>query len=254
MPGNLIALLLSSLLGWLLYQFRLRKAASPAEIRRLGPFYLVLACFLVFNAFLAWQGRAALVEAIRQGQAPLRTWKGLEDARTGAGIVLRGTVSAENEPLYWEYVAYVDGGHLYSPQELLLELRDGVVAITNDDYAPRNWPLGTGSYPHLVAGDSIVVVGTVERGVYMAGPARGQETTSVHAEIVWAGSDAAFVERAQQRIIFPTVLWAANLAVAAMLVALPVASWWVSSRARQDLRTRREPKEEVHHAADHARE
>ena len=90
MPGNLIAFLLCCLLAWLLYHFRLRKAASRAEVRRLLPIYLVLAAFLAFNALLAWQGRAAFRQAIEE--TPVTTQEKLEQAGTGAGIILDGTV------------------------------------------------------------------------------------------------------------------------------------------------------------------
>jgi hypothetical protein len=228
MPGNLIAFLLCCLLAWLLYHFRLRQAASRAEIRKLLPVYLVLAAFLAFNALLAWQGRAALQQAIQE--TPILTRRGLENAGPGAQIILDGTVSPENQALYWEYIAYIDDQRLYSPPELLIDLRDGVIAITNDDYAPRNWPLGTGYYPHLAAGERVIVVGTVERSVYLAGPNRGQESLSLHAEVVWAGSHADFGERARQRMVLPTVMWAANVAAITALAALCIAFWLTSSR------------------------
>lgn len=239
MPGNLVAFLLCCLLAWLLYHFRFRKAASPAEIRKLLPVYPVLAAFLAFNASLAWQGRAALRQASEA--TPIISRERLEETDSGVEIILDGTVSPENRALYWESIAYIDDQHLYSPSELLIDLRDGVAAITNEDYAPRNWPLGTGHYPHLAAGERVIVVGTVERSVYWAGPNKGQESVSLRAEVIWAGSYISFVERARRRMILPTAMWAANLAAVAILVALSVVFWLTSSRVRTEKPMRQEP-------------
>jgi hypothetical protein len=223
MPANVAIFVFCALITWLLVRFRLREAASVADVRKVLPFFVALALFLLFNAWLAFVGRRSLVEAANA--VPLTTLRALETIETGNGIILDGEVSAQNQATYWDYVAYIDEQHLYSPPDLLIRLADGDVAVSNDDYSARNWPAGTGSYPYLAAGHRVIVVGTLERAVYLTGPDKGQESLSVHAEIVYAGSRADFARQAERRVILPTLMLALNLSGALVILGLPAASW-----------------------------
>ena len=122
-------------------------------------------------------------------------------------------------------MAYIDDQHLWSPSELLIDLEDGVVAISNDTYAARNWPRDARSFPYLKANDSVIILGMVERNVSMFGPHKGQQHLSIYAEIVYAGEHKGFVARAKQRILLPTGMLAANVIAAIVVVVVPVAFW-----------------------------
>ena len=206
-------------MGWLLYRFRLRKAVSASEIRKLFPFFLALVLFLLFNALLAWQGGMALVRAA--DTPPVTTEAALHAIETGGPVILDGKVSSQNSIIYSNFVAYFDGEHFYAPLELLIDLSDGTALISNKDYKTRNWPRRNRYYPHLAAGMRVIVPGEVERGTLMAGPDKGKEVISVHAEMIFAGTHNDFVSRAKKKILFPAILVLCNLLAAVSMVFMP---------------------------------
>lgn len=223
MAANIVILAFCSVMTWLLYRFKLAKAGSRAEVRKLLPFFLVLGVFLAFNALLAFMGRGGLNLAVTMTPITLRA--NLEDIATGDGVMLDGVVSAQNPTNSGESVAYIDDVRLWSPSELLIELDDGVVTISNDTYAARNWPRDSRSFPHLKRNDPVIVLGTVERSVTISGSNKGQEHLSLQAQIVYAGDHAGFVARAKRQILLPTGLFAVNVLATVVVVAVPLGFW-----------------------------
>lgn len=209
-------------MAWLLYRFRLRKAVSASEVRKLFPFFLVLVLFLLFNALLAWQGGMALVSAV--DTPPVTTTAALKAIKTGDPVILDGKVSDQNSIIYSNFVAYFDDEQFYSPLELSIDLPDGTAVIGNNDYEARNWPFGNGFYAHLSVGTRVIVLGELERGVVIAGPNKGKDIVSVHARMIFAGTHKDFVSSAKRKIFFPVVLLLLNLSAAVVMVILPVAS------------------------------
>jgi hypothetical protein len=182
----------------------------------------------MLNALFAFMGRSGLNLAIKM--TPVTLLAALEDTETGDGVILDGVVSANNPIRYWDYVAYIDDKHLWSPSELLIELEDGVVAISNDTYAARNWPRDARSFLYLKANNPVIIIGKVERSVNLLGADNGQKHLSIHADIIYAGEHADFVARAKQKMILPTVMLAANVIAAVVVVAVPVAFWLRSNK------------------------
>ncbi len=230
MGANVFVLLFCGLMAWLLYRFKLSKAGSRTEVRKLFPFFFVFGGFFVLNALFAVMGRGGLNLALKM--TPVTLLAVLEDTESGDGVILDGMVSANNPSSYGEYVAYIDDKHLWSPSELLIDLEDGVVAISNDTYTARNWPRDAGSFLYLKANDPVIILGKVERSVPLLGTDNGQQHLSIHAEIIYAGEHADFVARAKQRMILPTVMLAANVIAAVVVVVVPVVFWLRSNKAQ----------------------
>lgn len=216
-------------MAWLLYRFRLKKAVSASEVRKLFPFFLVLVLFLLFNALLAWQGGMALVSAV--DTPPVTTTAALKAIKTGGPVILDGEVSDQNSIVYKNFVAYFDDEQFNSPSELVITLSDGTAVISNNDYQARNWPFSD-FYTHLARGTRVIVVGQLERGIAFAGPNKGKELISLHADMIFAGSHQDFVSRAKRKIFFPVVLLLLNLAAAVLMIILPVASLIRIARTR----------------------
>lgn len=222
MITNIFVLLFCGLMAWLLYRFRLKKAVSASEVRKLFPFFLVLVLFLLFNALLAWQGGMALVSAV--DTPPVTTTAALKAIKTGGPVILDGEVSDQNSIVYKNFVAYFDDEQFYSPLELSIALSDGTAVIGNNDYEARNWPFENDFYAHLSVGTRVIVLGELERGVVIAGPNKGKEIVSVHARMIFAGTHKDFVSRAKKKIFLPVVLLLFNLSAVVLMVTLPVAS------------------------------
>ena len=223
MAANIFILLFCGTMAWLIFHFQLRRSPSPIQIRRAIPFCLVLSLFLLFNALLAHVGRAGLAHIIHS--APVTTQGALEDDPKDNSVLLVGKISPENGHLYRNYVAYVDDTHLWSPTELLIELKDGVAIVDNDNYETRNWTYDTFRYLHLAANDPVVVIGHIQKGTYMLGSKKGKTSTTIQAEIIYAGSLEEVVDRAKSRITIPTVLVTVNLTASGVIILLPLFCW-----------------------------
>jgi len=139
-------------------------------------------------------------------------------------------VSAKNSGQTGDYVAYISDERLYFPDELLIELDDDIVAVSNDTYAARNWPVDGRSFSYLKASEPVIVVGHVERSIQLLGADKGQQHLSIRADIVYAGDHADFVARAKQRILLPTIMLAANIIAMVVVVVVPVIFWLKSPK------------------------
>jgi hypothetical protein len=222
MAANTFILVFCGFMAWLLYRFKLSKAVSRTEVQKLLPFFFVLGVFFLFNALFAFMGQGGLELAIKM--EPVTLLPVLEDTESGDGVILDGVVSANNSSSYREeYVVYIDDTHLWSPSELLIELEDGTVAISNDTYARRNWFRDGRSY--LKANDPVIIVGKVERSVSLLGENKGETHLSIHADLIYVGEHADFVAHAKQRILFPTGMLAANLIGAVVVIVVPMVFW-----------------------------
>jgi len=223
MAANVFILVFCGFMAWLLYRFKLSKTGSKAEVRKLFPFFFVLGGFFAFNALFAVMGWGGLNLAINM--TPVTLAAVLGDTETGDEVILDGVVSAQNPSSYGEYAAYIDDVRLRSPSELLIDLDDGTVAVSNDTYAARNWPSDAGLFAYLKANDPVSIVGKVERSIFLLGEKKGQEHLSIYADIVYAGEHADFVARAKQRLLLPTGMLAANVIAAIVVVVVPVVFW-----------------------------
>lgn len=224
MAANIFILVGCGFMAWLLYRFKFSKAGSGAEVRKLLPFFFVLGGFLAFNALLALMGRDTLNLTVNM--TPVTLVAVLGDTETDDRVLLDGAISAHNPNSYGEYVAYIDDTHRWSPSdELLIGLDDGTVGISNDTYAARNWPIDARSCLYLKANDPVIIVGTLERSVFLLGEQKGQQHLSIHADIVYAGEHADFVACAKQRLLLPTGMLAANVVAAVVVVVVPVVFW-----------------------------
>jgi hypothetical protein len=216
MFGNLALIVFCILIAWLLYRFPLQKAKTPADYRKLFPFFCALLGFLLFNGFLAYLGQGGL--SIASSSTPVQDLKSLAEIKNGDGVILSGLVSDKNAVIYGGYVAYLDN-HLWSPMELWLDLKDGSIPITNGTYQATNWPVDTSGISYLQAKQQVIVVGFVEDGT---GPTNGNKSRMIRADIVYAGTHDKFTARARSKLILATAMVWSNAFVALMIIILPL--------------------------------
>ncbi len=216
MIANLIWMFFCSLLAWLLYRFPLQKATTPADYRKLLPFFCALIGFVVFNGLLAYMGMGGL--SLANSSAPILELKSLAGEKSETGVILAGVVSDQNPTIYGDYVAYVDD-HLWSPMELWLDLKDGRIAITNDTYRATNWPVDAMGSVYLQAKQPVIVVGFVENNL---GLISGDQSQTIRAELIYAGAYQDFTARARSQLILATAIVWANAFVVLMIVLLPL--------------------------------
>jgi hypothetical protein len=232
MAANVFVFLFSGLLVGLLYYFRLRRAATKAEVGRLAMVCAFIGVFFLVNALFAQLGRSALLVAA--DTSPVLSLDVLEAVETGAPVILDGIVSLENPTYIENYVGYIecndDACTRYVPSSLLIRLDGGDVAVRNGDFEDRGWPYASDGILFLAPGDPVIVVGEMERGVTILGPDEGKETFSIRADIVYAGSREDFVARAEARVILPTIMLIVNLVAVAVVLLLPWAGWYLRPR------------------------
>lgn len=214
---NLVFLGFCGLLAWLLFRFPFQNAKSPEEYRKLFLFFCVLAGFLIFNGFLAYIGMGGLKLAAKS--PPITDLLVLEKVENQEGLILSGVVSDRNQMIFGDYVAYTDEEHLWSPKGLLIDLKQGQVAISNNTYRATDWPVDILGYSYLKTGQPVIVVGYLENSTNLL---TGEKTKSIRADLVYSGTHAAFASRARIQQIFAIGLLLANIVLAAMIVLIPV--------------------------------
>lgn len=229
MAANSFVFLFSCLLVGGLTYFQLRKATTRADVGKLALAFAFIGIFFLVNAFFAYMGYRSLLAAINT--PPMRSIDEFERAGTGAEVILDGTISADTPLVMADYVAYIECDEesctRYLPSNLLIALDGGDVAISNDDFEDREWPISSDDVLFLAPAEPVIVVGMVERGVVLFGKNKGRETLSLNADIVYAGSHEGFVSRARQKMVFPIVMLIFNLVAVAGVILLPWAIWYL---------------------------
>jgi len=222
MAINIFIFLFVALLWGLLYAFPLRRATTRADFKPLRPFLIAFSVFFLGNAFFAGLGARSLwAAAISPAVTSLSAFKA---APANEPVILAGIVSMDNSIVLANYVAYTACdedtcvlGHV--PENLRITLDGGDVILRNSDFQASAWPaanhppepLVTANY--LAPGEPVIVAG-------------GKEATgTVWAEIVYAGTHRAFVNRARQRLLVPVALTLLNLAGAVSVIVLTRRRW-----------------------------
>ncbi len=216
MIGNIALLLIVIAITGLLYRFPLRNPKTPPDTyRKLVLFFGILTFAALFNGFLAFLGMSGL--RLASSRPPITALAALSEYTPGDGIILIGEVSVRNEATYQEeYIAYTDeGGRVWSPEQLWIDVQAGSFAIINTTYQAIGWPIDAGGNSYLRAKQPVTVVGVLEDRI---DPAREQKVYTLRADIVYARSYDDFVARARFKMILAAAMIAANACVVILIL------------------------------------
>lgn len=219
MALNIFVFLFFGLLTGLLVHFPLRRATTQVALKPLIPFFAVIGVVFLGNGFFAFLAARGLWMA--RTMPSVTSMGAFGDAEDGADVIVAGAVSIDNPMVIGSYVAYTgcdeDTCNLgYVPAGMLIALDDGNVAIVNDDFEATAWPAANNppedffSANFLAPGELVIVAGNKETG------------NTMRADIVYAGSHAAFVARAGRRLVYPAVMFVLNLTGVFVAMLLPV--------------------------------
>ena len=145
----------------------------------------------------------------------------LHPMEDGSRVALAGRVSPMMPPVYEAHVACVGPTGCRTP-ELIIELRDGIIPLSNADYAAINWP--GGEVQHLDRGDPVIVTGTLEHWVTPLGECpyagrREAEFLYVRAEEVFFGTLNDYAAHLRRDRLWPVVTAVAGWGVGAEMLA-----------------------------------
>jgi len=236
----IFALLLLSLLGWLLYRFRIRTAAQAGELKPLALPVVVLTVFYLAIAGFALLERASLSRPDRLAASP----PSLQHLQAAHGDVLvEGRVSRSNPPVHGDHVACFesaddDASTVRNTPAFKIQLGDGEIPLENDDYQLLDWHSArtVGCVEYFLRADDVVVIdGEMVRGVVLLGPRSGQPTVGIRARTIFLGRSGDYLAAARRAARVPGWLSLATLAgCLAAAVFLPMAflaAWWRLRRA-----------------------
>lgn len=99
----------------------------------------------------------------------------------------------------------------------MIDLVDGRIEISNDTYQGTNWPVDPRGISYLPKYLPVIVVGYLDKNL-----ASMNNTPSIRADIIYAGSFEDFAARAKGKSILAYAMILANLFVAFMIVLIPV--------------------------------
>lgn len=219
MALNLFVFLFFGLMAGLLVYFPLRRAATKTDFRPLVLFFVTIGVVFVGNALFAVWAAHGLWMAWTM--SPVVSLGRFTDVADGAPAVVAGVVSIENPMVLGSYVAYTACDEAscnlrHVPSGLQIAVDDGSVILINDDFEAVDWPAANRPPEDLYAanflasGEPVVIAGNKVVG------------TALRADIVYAGSHAAFAARAGRRLVMPGVMFALNMLGLAVVVVLPV--------------------------------
>lgn len=189
----------------LLWRFRLsdpRRGTRPTFAMA-----LTMALFLATIGAFAYAERDALL--LRAAAPPLRSFAELR-ATPQRPVIVEGRVSQDNPLRQGTYVAYLrfSGGagtaDFRDTPRLRVSVAGGEVALSNDDFAVRNWPMNAGplqSFAYLERGTPVAIVGRVVRGRDLAA---ARDLLFIEAERVDAGGAVELVARLRDNALVPT--------------------------------------------------
>ncbi len=214
--GLFFALLVLGGLFWLLWRFRLRRAATLAEWRQLAWPAAVIALFSSGVGLLAL---AELGRCRRLARAtPLVRFDQLPERQ--AEVVVAGRVSPTQARVRGDWVAYVEspsdgeGASWRETPTLSVELADRSLPVEGDDCVPVGWRRaqeGSSDFVYLLRGDPVVVVGRVVRFVPLSGPERGVPSRAVEAKLVLVGTGPELAAMMRRAALAPGILTALAL-------------------------------------------
>ncbi len=212
MFGSLFALLLSSLMVWLVYRLKSKTGVAPEERRWLALFLAFFALVLLVNMLFTYMGLSSL--RWLANNAPLSSIADIPARAVAEPFIIEGKISSANERAFYDYVAYIDeNGFRHLPSEMTVEVADGGCKIINNDFEARNWRWDSfrDAY-YLLAEDEVIIVG--EKAHEAGGP------TPVRAVVVYGGDAEEFAGSAQFKMIPALVLLIANLAGVGVIIRL----------------------------------
>lgn len=208
MVGNIIALLGVSFFLWLVQRFGPNPTRPRPHLFYLSLFALFCVVVLLFNALLSYLIYASLHAAANL--PPTTTTTQLTQQQHGDSVNVVGTISPSNPILVENYVAYYECIEFTCypdlPPQLLIQVEDGEIVISNNTYEDHSWPEEADVF-YLAPGQPVVVAGVAVRN--------GDEVT-VEGGIVFAGSYDLFVGRARNQQIVPLILMGGSLFAAAV--------------------------------------
>jgi len=223
MAGNIIILLVVSFLLWLVARFGPIAERPRQQLLTLTLFAFFCTVALLFNALLAY----LVYDGLRAAASlpPLTATTQLADKQSGDPVNVVGTISQDNPILTENYVAYYECAdnvcYPFLPLELLIRVDGGHIFISNNSYEDHAWPVESGVY-YLAPEQPVVVAGTASRGEIVGDESAGANEITVQAGIVFAGTFAEFVQRAERQQIVPLILLVANLLAAAVSLRVSI--------------------------------
>ncbi len=208
MAGNIIILLGASFFLWLGQRFGPTPERPRRQLLYLALFAVFCTILLLFNALLSYLIYDSLHAAA--SLPPTTATSQLTNRQHGDPVNVVGTISPNNPILVENYVAYYEciDTTCYPdlPPQLLINVADGEIVISNNSYEDHSWPEEADVF-YLAPDQPVVVAGIALRN--------GDEVT-VEGAIVFAGPYDLFVRRAENQQIVPLILMGASLFAAAV--------------------------------------
>ncbi|ANV88208.1 hypothetical protein [Picosynechococcus sp. PCC 7117] len=198
--------------------------------QRFLPAIGVLILLLGANLLGAYQAKQTL--QFTADLPPITTLATLREIEAGQPVAVVAVASPDN-PVRGrnnEYLAYVDDNGLWTPQRILFDLDDAQIAMDDDAYKVRNWPLDR-NLRFLNPRQQVVIIGEKEEFTRVTGPQKGEVTHSVEGILIFAGSHQAFLQDLQRRIWGPRIMVGLNaFALGAIALSTLVAAFRVTGR------------------------
>lgn len=198
--------------------------------QRFFPAVVVLMVVLGINLAIAYQTQQQIQRTV--ALEPTTTFRNLQEIEAEELVVVVAVASPDN-PVRGrdnEYLAYVDDNGLWTPRKILFDLDDTQIAIDDETYEPRNWPLDR-NLRFLNPRQQVVIVGKKEIINAPVGPEPEAGNHSIQSEIIFAGSYQAFLQDLQRRIWGPRIMVGLNaFALGAIALSTLVAAFRVTGR------------------------
>jgi hypothetical protein len=229
MAVSIALLAFSAAIAWLIHRFHLRDAASWEAIRPVLPVWALCILFSTVSLLGALLGVASMRDTA--SATPITSAAIIEGLPNLDGVIVSGVVNESNPAAHAGHVARLEESMLWSPIGLRIDLVEGAVTISNDNYRARGWPVDPREIGYLDRGMPVTVVGFISRN-YNQPP---DAPTPLRAEIIHAGSPADFARQARDSLFLAKVMVIMSALVTLVIIAMPIPAFhraWRRHRAQ----------------------
>ncbi len=209
---NIILFVFPVIVAIVLFKFGIKTTPTikPFAQRMLPAFALVI---LMLGANILFSSGIQSTLQFLIELPPITNRADFEQAQRREPIVVQAIASPDN-PVRGknnEYLAYVDDDGLWTPFDILLDLEDTQVEMTNDNYLHSNWQRNksvseSNRLSYIVPGDTLTVFAEKSVSEGIAGEVKGQTIHSLEGILVYRGSHSGFVQNMKNRLWLPRIM------------------------------------------------
>lgn len=232
MPAIFLILILLSALSYLIYHYKIKTTTDFKVMKEFLPLMGIFAFILLLNALFALWARSAMGDTGKT--PPVDSLRVMSDYSLNKRILITGIISDKNPTLREDYVAYYENKPLWTPEKIILQLKDGDINLVGKQYLPEGWNVDYTGHHYIAIGDHIIVKGILVSETVKDEKGVKSKISAFDPEIIYPGSHSKFKAKEQVKSIITLILAMISFIASLLSVGFPLVHalrCWIRQRA-----------------------